>query len=113
MGTIFVTKENNMRWVKQKLREWIFTDEVETATPAIRGNGLRKGRALGISTHDIADNEDGINITVRTAVGGRIVTFRQYDSRADRHNYRTYVVPEDLDFERELGKMITLETMRG
>jgi hypothetical protein len=24
-----------------------------------------------------------------------------------------YIVPDELDFERELGKMITLESMRG
>jgi len=50
---------------------------------------------------------------VRRAIGGRIVTFRHYDAKTDRHNHRLYVVPEELDFERELGKMITLESMRG
>jgi hypothetical protein len=59
------------------------------------------------------DSDDGLNITVRKAIGGKIVTFRQYDRRTDRNQYRNYVIPDDLDFERELGKMITLESMRG
>ena len=42
-----------------------------------------------------------------------IVTFRHYDAKTDRHHLRLYVIPEELDFERELGKMITLESMRG
>jgi hypothetical protein len=50
---------------------------------------------------------------VRSAIGGRIVTFRHYDRKTDRSNHRLYIVPEDQDFERELGKMITLESMRG
>jgi hypothetical protein len=50
---------------------------------------------------------------VRSAIGGRIVTFRHYDRKTDRTNYRLYIVPEDQDFERELGKMITMESMRG
>ncbi len=29
-----------------------------------------------------------------------------------RTNYKLYVVSDDLDFDKELGKMITLESMR-
>lgn len=59
------------------------------------------------------DSDEGLNITVRQALGGKIVTFRHYDHRTDRSNYKNYVIPDDHDFERELGKMITLESMRG
>lgn len=68
---------------------------------------LRAGR--GIDGND----EDGLNIQVRTAIGGKIVSFRHYDPKTDRNYWKTYIIPEDLDFERELGKMITLESMRG
>jgi hypothetical protein len=40
------------------------------------------------------------------------VRFRHYDRRADRNYHKVYIVPEDQDFERELGRMITLESMR-
>ena len=71
---------------------------------------LKVGRT--ISTSEV-DTDDGLNITVRAAIGGRIVSFRHYDRQKDRNYWKTYVIPEDLDFERELGKMITLESMRG
>ena len=58
------------------------------------------------------ETERGLNIQVHTAIGGRIVSFRHYDHKTDRHYNKTYVIPEDMDFERELGKMITLESMR-
>ena len=59
------------------------------------------------------ETDEGLNIVVRPAIGGRIVSFRHYDRQKDRSYYKTYIIPEDLDFERELGKMITLESMRG
>jgi hypothetical protein len=58
------------------------------------------------------ESDEGLNITVRQAIGGRVVTFRHYDRKTDRNNNRIYVIPDDLDFERELGKMITLESLR-
>jgi hypothetical protein len=50
---------------------------------------------------------------VRKAIGGKIITFRHYDAKTDRSSNKLYIVPDELDFERELGKMITLESMRG
>ena len=73
-------------------------------------SALKVGRT--ISAADI-ETDEGLNITVRAAIGGRIVSFRHYDRQKDRNYWKTYVIPEDLDFERELGKMITLESMRG
>lgn len=58
------------------------------------------------------DGEEGLNITVRSANGGKIVSFRHYDHKTDRNNYKLYVIPDDHDFEKELGKLITLESMR-
>ena len=98
-----------MNWLKLKLRNWVNSaydiDAPETVYATKSSNRL-------VSRSDI-DSEDGLSITVRSAIGGRIVTFRQYDRKTDRHNHRLYIVPEDQDFERELGKMITLESMRG
>jgi hypothetical protein len=71
---------------------------------------MKVGRT--ISAADI-DSDEGLNITVRAAIGGRIVSFRHYDRQKDRNYWKTYIIPEEMDFERELGKMITLESMRG
>jgi len=79
---------------------------------------IYSGTSLGMATTKISrssdvDVDEGLNITVRKAIGGRIVTFRHYDHKTDRNNFKLYVIPDELDFERELGKMITLESMRG
>lgn len=66
-----------------------------------------------VSASREVDSNNGLDIKVQTAIGGRIVTFRHYDHKIDRYDNRIYIVPEEMDFERELGKMITLESMRG
>jgi len=83
------------------------------ASRLIRGSDdIDSEQGLNITSDDI-DSEQGLNITVRNALGGKIVTFRTYDHKTDRHNHRLYVIHDELDFERELGKMITMESMRG
>lgn len=74
-------------------------------------------RGLAISSTKVSrandiESDEGLNITVRRAIGGKIVTFRHYDNKTDRSIWKNYVIPDELDFERELGKMITLESMR-
>ena len=62
-----------------------------------------------------ADNDwgDGLSIRVHAAMGGKIVSFNRYDRKSDRSNNTVYVIPDDHDFEHELGKLITLESMKG
>jgi hypothetical protein len=94
-----------MKWGWDFNRNLRDSDGPEPAT-------LRGATKVRLRASEDIESEQGLNITVRNAMGGKIITFRSYDHKTDRHNYRLYVIPEDLDFERELGKMITLESMR-
>jgi len=109
MGTIFKTKEVSMNWLKR----WLARAVVEGHEDSDRQDCVYATAVSKLSAGRDVDSDDGLNITVRKAIGGRIVTFRHYDVKTDRHNHRLYVIPEELDFERELCKMITLESMRG
>jgi len=99
-----------IRWLWSMMMKWGWdfnhnlrdSNEVATVTKASRL----------IRASDDVDGDHGLNITVRRAIGGKIVTFRHYDHKTDRSNHKLYIVPDELDFERELGKMITLESMR-
>ena len=100
-----------MKWLKRLIAQWgaegreLWDEDV--TVPMTKSNRSR----LTIRSNDI-DSEEGLNITVRKAIGGKIVTFRHYDHKTDRTNHKLYVVPDELDFDKELGKMITLESMR-
>lgn len=103
-----------MKWLKRVIWRWGMEGrELEEDSPegSVLASPKRLRRASTIGGSDV-DADEGLNITVRKAVGGKIVTFRHYDHKQDRTNYKLYVVPDDLDFDKELGKMITLESMR-
>ena len=89
-----------MKSLRQRIRDWLFKEDDDT---------FAKPSRLISSTES---DDDGLTIQVRSAIGGRIVSFRHYDNKLDRRYNKTYIVPEDQDFERELGRMITLESMR-
>jgi hypothetical protein len=93
-----------MKWIKRHLRNWLLNEEQDLESKLSRG--------IGAVTAVETDEDEGLSIHVRSAIGGRIVRFRHYDRRADRNYHKVYIVPEDQDFERELGRMITLESMR-
>lgn len=55
---------------------------------------------------------DGLRINVRKMIGGYVVSFRTYDRVRDRTEDRNYIITDEQDFNNELGKMITMESMR-
>jgi len=56
--------------------------------------------------------EDGLRITIKKMIGGSVVSFRVYDKRTDRTDTRNYIITSEQDFNTELGKIITMESMR-
>lgn len=49
---------------------------------------------------------------VKRVNGGSVVSFFRYDHKTDRNDNRHYIITEDADFNNELAKLITLESMR-
>jgi hypothetical protein len=92
------------RWVVRKGHAWEQESNVlEVATC---------GQPSRLNERD-QDWQDNLNIAITTACGGKIVTFRRYDHKTDRSNNRVYVIPDEQNFNDELAKLITLESMRG
>lgn len=65
-----------------------------------------------IAVAESSDWEDGLRINVKKMIGGYVVSFRCYDRKTDRNSDRHYIITDEQDFEKELGKMITLESMK-
>lgn len=82
---------------------------INTIERNMKMNGAQVSVGIEGDPHDL---NDGLRICVKRVIGGSIVTFRNYDRRIDRDSNRTYIITEEQDFERELGKIITLESMR-
>jgi len=71
-------------------------------------------RRLGMQLVAAEENSwgDGLRINVRKVIGGSVISFRTYDRIKDRSDERHYIITDEQDFNSELGKMITMESMR-
>ena len=74
---------------------------------------VSRGRGMNsIAVAESSDWEDGLRINVKKVIGGFVVSFRSYDRKSDRNNERHYIITDEQEFEKELGKFITLESMK-
>lgn len=96
------------RYVWRKMKE--IGNEPEDNYP--EESKLSIGRST-VRTRDDYEGDSGLNMRVFKANGGRIVSFNHYDRKTDRETKSVYIITDEQDFERELGKIITMESMRG
>lgn len=57
------------------------------------------------------DHTGGLNITLYTANGGHVVSFRRYDAKVDRHHTALYIITSDQSFEEALAQTIAMERL--
>jgi hypothetical protein len=92
-----------MRWLKRRLRNWINSEDVET----ISSNKL-------VSTRDRHELEgEPIRFNIFRASGGTVVQTYIYDRQRDRSNTQLHIIGHDQDIGESLGKIITMESLRG
>jgi hypothetical protein len=95
------------RWFYNKAKwAWEHKDEMEHSVPI---NKVRGGMQIAVADDSW---EDGLRINVKKMIGGYVVSFRCYDRKTDRANDRHYIITDEQEFEKELGKIITLESMK-
>jgi hypothetical protein len=89
--------------IKQKIRNWLMNDDYETDFSS-----------NAISIEDCQNlSSEGFKLQVYKANGGIIVETRNYDRRRDENRNSLYVVTEDKDLGAEIGKIITMENLKG
>lgn len=82
---------------------------------SINGLGMankRKQTSCEVKADSGIEFKNPMNITLYNAVGGRIVKFYFYDWQTEQSRETTYIIPSDLDFEKELGKCISMEALK-
>jgi len=89
-------------YIRRRLRD--LDDDIEA--PGSNRIGTVRAR-------DDFEGDEGLNMQLHKAIGGRIVSFNHYDRKSDRSHRKVYIITDEQDFERELSKIITLESMRG
>jgi hypothetical protein len=93
-----------MNWLKRKLQDWV------------RDTGEDKNGAKVMDSRDVdsvCEAEPILNFRVFSAVGGRVVEFRQYDRQKDRSYTQTYIITSEQDFGERIAKIATIESLRS
>lgn len=83
--------------IRQRIRNWLF-NEVEQDIPQV------------VETDRLSS--EGMRLQIYKASGGYIIETRTYDQRKDRSEYHMYIVTDDKNLGNEIGKIITLESLR-
>jgi hypothetical protein len=92
-----------MRWLKRRLRNWINDDD---HCISIALDDYPKVRAI-----DEPDTEC-IRFKVFRANGGTVIQTDQYDRKTDRQHNSLHVIVDGQDIGKELGKIITFESLK-
>lgn len=97
-----------MGWLKNKVRYWLNNDEYAIAS-APRG---RNSITL-TSDVDSIDSDRGIRFTAYKASGGTVIETNFYDRVKDRSYRSLHIIADGQDLGKEIGKIITMETLKA
>ena len=103
-----------MKWFdKWFFRKWQWAwENRDNAEPVPLSTAINKLAGRGIIEEDVSAWNDGLRIGIKKMIGGFVVSFRIYDRVRDRSEDRHYIITDEQDFNAELGKIITMESMR-
>ena len=96
-----INKGYNMRWIKHKIKNWLFNDDDLESSTAVY---------VDRDANDI-NSENSIHFSVTNASGGQIIQVKKYDSRNDCNINSLHVVTPDEDLADALAQILTLERL--
>jgi hypothetical protein len=84
---------------KQKLRNWLMNEDRAELDEVVCDSSP-------------SFDADPLRISVYKASGGFVVETRKYDRRKDENITSMNIITDDKDLGEELGKIVTMETLR-
>jgi len=97
-----VNKVKRMKMTfRQRLRNWLFEEKVSA-----------DDYSQDICVSEDRFNSDGMRLQVYKGSGGFVVEVRNYDRKRDENKNSMYIITDEKDLGNELGKIITMESMR-
>ena len=107
MGYFKRNMRSFIRWCMDD-SERIGSDEPSRAYYASNGTGIK---AQVGSHNNVGDGMNGLNFTVFSATGGKVIQLRTYNHHNDTGRTSLYVITDKDDFGEELGMIITRESL--
>ena len=98
---LWFIRKSKWAWEHKHFCDNAYSGEAIASSPRVRD--------IEEDPHDL---NDGLRINLKKVIGGSLVTFRTYDRRLDRNENKTYIITSEQDFNVELAKIITMESLR-
>jgi len=99
-----------MRWLRIKIRRWL--NDHESMDDAFVNS--KRGRNTLVAARDSHELDgEPIRFNIFRANGGTVVQTHMYDRQKDRSFQQLHIVGHDQDLGESLGKIVTLESLRG
>ena len=96
-----------MSWFKEKLRNWLLSDD------SVKQSRLRAGNTISIDEDlEQMSSDPTMRFKVYNARGGKIVEFSRFDRQKDRNEHDLYIIGKDEDFGERIAKIAMFEGMK-
>jgi hypothetical protein len=92
--------KQKLSW-RQRLRNW-FNKDIEDELGSVVGQDIEGARF----------SSEGMRFQLYRASGGYVIETRHYDRKNDQNHYNLYIIHKDKDLGHEIGKIITMESLR-
>ena len=108
-----------MGYFKNKMRKFVNWATSDDYANQPYPNGIaslqnsKKANTVGIgsNSNNIEGQHNGMNFTVYSATGGKVIQIRTYDHLTDRSRSVLYIVTDKEDLGHELGQILTIESL--
>jgi len=105
--------------VKQAIRNiindiiyWARSGDDQVPPATIASNSIRNiSKSHNKNISDISVMNEGLNFTIFSASGGKIVQLYSYDNKTDRNISNLYIITDKDDLGEELAQIITRESL--
>ena len=87
----------------RKIVRWANSGDAVEKDYSMAANSV-VGRVVGNS---INERSNGLNLTIYTAIGGRVIQTHSYNPLTDRSKSELYIVHDNEDLGQELGQILT------
>ena len=104
-----------MGYFKNKMRKfinWAQSDDYDNRPYSNGLASLQNSKSVNtIGSNSIEGHHGGLNFTVYSATGGKVVQIRTYNIHTDQSRSTLYVITDKEDLGYELGQIITVESL--
>jgi hypothetical protein len=96
-----------MSWFKNRIRDWLTSDDYAESGKAISSSKRRRRecRESELASH-------GMNFVIYPATGGYVLEYSSYDDKKDETVNRLHVIDSNTDLGEGISHVITFEMLR-